>query len=239
MRFSSLVVAVLLAVTSSLFAQHSTAASSTNFSGGGSHSGSVGSSSGSYLPSSQSLGSSAFHSSGAQLAHSMPSGLNIQQTERQPSATATGSQSEKRGFFSLLAHPSRVSAPMLETSLRLPICKTEPCRLPICPPRQSLNGNGVCAVTSLRASTCQTGNYWTPGPCASIDTADCLAFALALDRLAWFPDEEARQAKIAMLEQQYAQCLTLQSLFSLHWAGNSPGSSFASFPFDNWWVSML
>ena len=212
MRLSCLVVVVLLVVTSSVFAQHSSAVSSSSFSGGGSH-GSAGSSSGSYSSSSHSSGASAPHSSGAQLAHSTPSGLNM----RQASATATATQVEKRGFFSHLRHPFLKPRPMLETSLRLPVCKKEPCTLPICPHGQSLNGNGVCAVTNLGALSCQTGNYSGAGACYP---DDCQGLALALNRLALIPDEEARKAKGQIL-QEYAWCRQLRSIFPPYWAANS------------------
>jgi hypothetical protein len=212
MRLSCLVVVVLLVVTSSVFAQHSSAVSSSSFSGGGSH-GSAGSSSGSYSSSSHSSGASAPHSSGAQLAHSTPSGLNM----RQASATATATQVEKRGFFSHLRHPFLKPRPMLETSLRLPVCKKEPCTLPICPRGQSLNGNGVCAATNLGALSCQTGNYSGAGACYP---DDCQGLALALNRLALIPDEEARKAKGQIL-QEYAWCRQLRSIFPPYWAANS------------------
>ena len=212
MRLSCLVVVVLLVVTSSVFAQHSSAVSSSSFSGGGSH-GSAGSSSGSYSSSSHSSGASAPHSSGAQLAHSTPSGLNM----RQASATATATQVEKRGFFSHLRHPFLKPRPMLETSFRLPVCKKEPCTLPICPRGQSLNGNGVCAATNLGALSCQTGNYSGAGACYP---DDCQGLALALNRLALIPDEEARKAKGQIL-QEYAWCRQLRSVFPPYWAADS------------------
>ena len=221
MRLSCLVVVVLLVVTSSVFAQHSSAVSSSSFSGGGSH-GSAGSSSGSYSSSSHSSGASAPHSSGAQLAHSTPSGLNM----RQASATATATQVEKRGFFSHLRHPFLKPRPMLETSLRLPVCKKEPCTLPICPRGQSLNGNGACAASNFGALSCQAGNYLSAGACGPLYPDDCRGLALALNRLALIQDEEARRAKRQMLQQEYPRCHSLQSLFSAYWAGNSSGSIF-------------
>ncbi len=214
MRLSCLVVVVLLVVTSSVFAQHPSAVSSSSFSGGGGGShGSAGSSSVSYSSSSHGSGASAPHSSGAQLAHSTPSGLNM----RQASATATATQVEKRGFFSHLRHPFLKPTPMLETSLRLPVCKKEPCTLPICPRGQSLNGNGVCAATNLGALSCQTGNYSGAGACYP---DDCQGLALALNRLALIPDEEARKAKGQIL-QEYAWCRQLRSIFPPYWAANS------------------
>ena len=213
MRLSCLVVVVLLVVTSSVFAQHSSAVSSSSFSGGGSH-GSAGSSSMSYSSGSHGSGASAPHSSGAQLAHSTPSGLNM----RQASATATATQVEKQGFFSHLRHPFLKPRPMLETSLRLPVCKKEPCTLPICPRGQSLNGNGVCAATNLGALSCQTGNYSGAGACYP---DDCQGLALALNRLALIPDEEARKAKGQILQQDYAWCRQLRSVFPPYWAADS------------------
>jgi len=213
MRLSCLVVVVLLVVTSSVFAQHSSAVSSSSFSGGGSH-GSAGSSSMSYSSGSHGSGASAPHSSGAQLAHSTPSGLNM----RQASATATATQVEKQGFFSHLRHPFLKPRPMLETSLRLPVCKKEPCTLPICPRGQSLNGNGVCAATNLGALSCQTGNYSGAGACYP---DDCQGLALALNRLALIPDEEARKAKDQILQQDYAWCRQLRSIFPPYWAADS------------------
>jgi hypothetical protein len=213
MRLSCLVVVVLLVVTSSVFAQHSSAVSSSSFSGGGSH-GSAGSSSMSYSSGSHGSGASAPHSSGAQLAHSTPSGLNM----RQASATATATQVEKQGFFSHLRHPFLKPRPMLETSLRLPVCKKEPCTLPICPRGQSLNGNGVCAATNLGALSCQTGNYSGAGACYP---DDCQGLALALNRLALIPDEEARKAKDQILQQDYAWCRQLRSVFPPYWAADS------------------
>ena len=223
MRLSCLAVVVLLVVSSSVFAQHSSAGSSSSSSGGGSHGGSVGSSSGSYSSSAHSSGASAPHGSGAQLAHSTllahstPSGLNIRQAALKPNATATGTQAEKRGFFSHLRHPFLKPRPMLETSLRLPVCKKEPCTLPICPRGQSLNGNGVCAATNLGALSCQTGNYSGAGACYP---DDCQGLALALNRLALIPDEEARKAKGQIL-QEYAWCRQLRSIFPPYWAANS------------------
>jgi hypothetical protein len=217
MRLSCLVVVVLLVVSSSVFAQHSSAGASASFSGGGSHGGSVGSSSGSYSSSSHSSGPSAPHSSGSQLAHSTLSGLNIRQAALKPNATATGTQAEKRGFFSHLRHPFRGSARTLETSLRFPACTKQPCKLPICPHGQSLNGNGVCAATNLGALSCQTGNYSGAGACYP---DDCQGLALALNRLALIPDEEARKAKGQIL-QEYAWCRQLRSVFPPYWAANS------------------
>jgi len=213
MRLSCLVVVALLVVSSSVFAQHSSAVSSSSFSGGGGSHGSAGSSSVSYSSSSHGSGASAPHSSGAQLAHSTPSGLNM----RQASATATATQVEKRGFFSHLRHPFLKPTPMLETSLRLPVCKKQPCTLPICPHGQSLNGNGVCAATNLGALSCQTGNYSGAGACYP---DDCQGLALALNRLALIPDEEARKAKGQIL-QEYAWCRQLRSIFPPYWAANS------------------
>jgi hypothetical protein len=226
MRLSCLVVA-LLVVTSSVFAQHSSAGSSSSFSGGGSHGGSVGSSSGSYSSSSHSSGPSASHSPGAQfvhstqqLAHSTPSVLNM----RQPSAPASGNQAEKRGFFSHLRHPFRTAAPTLETSLRFPVCKKQPCTLPICPRGQNLNGMGVCAATNLGAISCQAGTY--SGACGALYPDDCRGLALSLNRLALIQDEQARQAKSEILQRQYARCQQLQSLFSPYWARNFTGNFF-------------
>jgi hypothetical protein len=229
MRLSCLVVVVLLVVSSSVFAQHSSAGSSASFSGGGSHGGSVGSSSVSYSSSSHSSSPSASHSSGAQLtsstqqlAHSTSSGLNM----RQPSASATGTQAEKKGFLSHLWHPSRRPAPVAETSLRLPVCKKQPCTLPICPRGQSLNGKGVCAATNLGALSCQAGNYLSTGACGSLYPDDCRGLALALNNLALIQDEQARQAKRDILQREYARCDSLQSLFFPYWSRNSSGSIF-------------
>jgi hypothetical protein len=229
MRLSCLVVVVLLVVTSNVFAQRSSAVSSSSFSGGGSHGGSVASSSGSNSSSTHSSGASAPHSSGSQFAHSTPSGLNM----RQPIATATAMQTEKRGFFSHLRHPFRGSAPMLETSLRLPVCKKEPCALPVCPRGQSLNGNGICAATNLGALNCQAGNYLGTGACGPLYPSDCRGLALALNDLALTQDEQARQAKSEIIQREYAQCLDLRSLFPLGWESNSLGSSFAGSAFDS------
>jgi hypothetical protein len=230
MRLSCLVVVVLLVVTSSVFAQHSSAGSSSSFSGGGSHGGSVGSSSGSYSSSAHSSGASAPHGSAAQLAHSTQSGLNIRQAALKPNATATGTQAEKRGFFSHLRHPFRTTAPTLETSSRLPVCKKEPCTLPICPRGQSLNGNGVCAATNLGTLSCQAGNYWGNGACAALLPDDCRGLAWVLNRLALIQDEQARQAKREILQREYARCHSLQSLFSPYWSRNSSLNSLAGFP---------
>jgi hypothetical protein len=216
MRLSCLVVVVLLVVTSSVFAQHSSVVSSSSFSGGGSH-GSAGSSSVSYSSGSHGSGASAPHSSGAQLAHSTPSGLNM----RQASATATATQVEKRGFFSHLRHPFLKPTPMLETSLRRPVCKKEPCTLPICPRGQSLNGNGVCAATNLGALSCQAGTYGSTGACGPLYPDDCRGLPLALDRLALIQDEQARQAKSEILRREYSRCQSLRSLFTPYWASNS------------------
>jgi hypothetical protein len=235
MRLSCLVVVVLLVVTPSIFAQHSSAGSSSSFSGGGgSHGSSIGSSSGSYSSSIHSSGVSASHSSGAQLTpstqqlnHSMQSsGLNIRQAVLQPSATATGTQAEKRGFFSHLRHPFRGPVPTLETSLRLPACKKEPCMLPICPRGQSLNGKGVCAATNLGALSCQAGNYSGTGACATLLPDDCRGLDWALTRLALIQDEQARRVQRENLQRRYARCQQLQSLFSPYWAGNSSGNFF-------------
>jgi hypothetical protein len=222
MRLSCLVVVVLLAVTSSVLAQHSSAGASSSFSGGGSHSGSVASSSGGYSSSSHSSSSSASHSSGAQLAHSTPSGLNMRPAVLQPSATASGTQAEKRGFFSHLRHPFRT--PTLETSLRFPVCKKQPCTLPICPRGQSLNGKGVCAATNLGAISCQAGTY--SGACGALYPDDCRGLALSLNRLALIQDEQARQARRESLQRQHARCQQLQSLFSPYWARNFTGNFF-------------
>jgi hypothetical protein len=235
MRLSCLVV-VLLVVTSAGFAQHSSAGASSSSSGGGSHGGSVGGSSGSYSSSAHSSGASASHSFGVQSAHSTQlapstqSGLNIRQTALKPNTTATGAQAEKRGFFSHLRHPFRTSAPTPETSLRLPVCKKQPCTLPICPRGQSLNGNGVCAATNLGALSCQAGNYPGSGACGSLYPDDCRGLALALNNLASIQDEQARRAKRETLQRQYAQCRQLRSLFSPYWAGNFSLSSLAGFP---------
>jgi hypothetical protein len=226
MRLSCLVVVVLLVVTSSVFAQHSSAGSSSSFSGGGSHGGSVGSSSGNHSSSAHSSGASAPHGSAAQLAHSTQSGLNIRQAALKPNATATGTQAEKGGFFSHLRHPFLKPTPMLETSSRLPVCKKEPCTLPICPRGQSLNGNGACAASNFGALSCQAGNYLSAGACGPLYPDDCRGLALALNRLALIQDEEARRAKRQMLQQEYTRCHSLQSLFSAYWAGNSSGSIF-------------
>lgn len=226
MRLSCLVVVVLLVVTSGVFAQHSSAVSSSSFSGGGSH-GSAGNSSATNSSSSHSSVASAPHSSGAPLAHSTPSGLNMRQAALKPNATATGTQAEKRGFFSRLRHPFRGSAPTLETSLRFPACTKQPCKLPICPRGQSLNGNGVCAATNLGALSCQTGNYSGAGACYP---DDCQGLTLALNRLALIPDEEARKAKGESLQREYARCRSLRSLFSPYWAANSSLNSLAGFP---------
>jgi hypothetical protein len=217
MRLSCLVVVVLLVVTSSVFAQHSSVVSSSSFSGGGGSHGSAGSSSVSYSSGSHGSGASAPHSSGAQLAHSTPSGLNM----RQASATATATQVEKQGFFSHLRHPFLKPTPMLETSLRLPVCKKEPCTLPICPRGQSLNGNGVCAATNLGALSCQAGNYGGTGACGPLYPDDCRGLSLALDRLALIQDEQARQAKSEILRREYSRCQSLRSLFTPYWANNS------------------
>lgn len=230
MRLSCLVVAVLLVVPSSVFAQHSAGASSS--SSGGSHGSSVGGSSGSYSSSSHSSGASAAHSFGVQPAHSTQlapstqSGLNIRQTALKPNTAATGAQAEKRGFFSHLRHPFREPAPALETSLRLPVCKKQPCILPICPRGQSLNGKGACAATNLSALSCQAGTYGGSGACAALLPDDCRGLTLALNRLALIQDEQARQAQRERLERQYARCQQLRSLFSPYWAGNFSGSFF-------------
>jgi hypothetical protein len=224
MRLSCLVVVVLLVVSSSVFAQHSSAGSSASFSGGGSHGGSVGNSSGSYSSSSHSSGPSASHSSGAQLgpstqqlAHSTSGGLNM----RQPSAPATTTQAEKRGFFSHLRHPLWKPTATPETSLRLPVCKKQPCILPICPRGQSLNGTGVCAATNLGALSCQAGTYGSTGACGPLYPDDCRGLPLALDRLALIQDEQARQAKSEILRREYSRCQSLRSLFTPYWASNS------------------
>ncbi len=232
MRLSCLVVVVLLVVTSSVFAQHSSAGSSSSFSGGGSHGGSVGSGSGSSASSSHGSGVSVSHSSGAQLAHStqqlnhstQSSGLNIRQAALQPSATASVTQAEKRGFFSHLRHPFRT--PTLETSLRFPVCTKQPCALPICPHGQNLNGKGVCAVTNLGALSCQAGNYSGAGACATLLPDDCRGLALALNRMALIQDEQARQIQRENLQRRYARCQQLQSLFSPYWASNASGNFF-------------
>ena len=228
MRLSCLVVVVLLGVSPSVFAQHSSAGSSASFSGGGSHGGSVGSSSGSYSASSHSSGASVSNNSGAQLAHSTQqfahltqNGLNIRQAAIQPSATATRTQAEKRGFFSHLRHPFSRPEPTLETSLRLPVCKKQPCTLPICPRGQSLNGNGVCAATNLGALSCQAGNYGGTGACGPLYPDDCRGLSLALDRLALIQDEQARQAKSEILRREYSRCQSLRSLFTPYWTNNS------------------
>ena len=227
MRLSCLAVVVLLVVSSSVFAQHSSAGSSSSSSGGGSHGGSVGSSSGSYSSSAHSSGASAPHGSGAQLAHSTllahstPSGLNIRQAALKPNATATGTQAEKRGFFSHLRHPFLKPAPMPETSLRLPVCKKQPCTLPICPHGQSLNGNGVCAATNLGALNCQAGNHLGSGACGPLYPDDCRELALALNNLALIQDKQARQANGEILQRDYAWCRQLRSIFPPYWAANS------------------
>jgi hypothetical protein len=229
MRLSCLVVVVLLVAGSIVFAQHSSAGASASFSAGGSHGGSVGSSSASYSSSSHSSGPSAPHSSGSQLAHLTPStqsGLNMRQTALKPNTTATGAQAEKKGFFSHLWHPSRRSAPMLETSLRFPVCQKQPCVLPICRRGQSLNGKGACAATNLGAISCQAGNYLSTGACAALLPDDCRGLPLALNRLALIQDEQARQAKRDSLQRQYARCQQLLSLFSPYWAGNLSGNFF-------------
>lgn len=232
MRLSTLLVAVLFVVPSSIFAQHSSAGASSSFSGGGgSHTSSVGSSSGSYSSSSHSSAASASHSSGAQFAHSTQqfahptqNGLNIRQAV--PSATVTGTQVEKKGFFSHLRHPFRGSAPTLENSLRLPVCKKQPCTLPICPRGQNLNGTGICAATNLGALSCQAGTYAGIGACSALLPDDCRGLALALNRLALIQDEQARQVQRDRLQRQYSQCQHLRSLFSPYWAGNFSGSLF-------------
>jgi hypothetical protein len=220
MRLSCLLVVVLVGVTSSVFAQHSSAGASSSFSGGGSHGSSVGSSSASYSSSSHSSAPSASHGSGVQLAHSTPNVLNL----RQPSAPASGNQAEKRGFFSHLRHPFRTPAPTLETSLRFPVCTKQPCALPICPRGQSLNGKGVCAATNLGAISCQAGTY--SGACGALYPDDCRGLALSLNRLALIQDEQARQARRESLQRQYARCQQLQSLFSPYWARNFTGNFF-------------
>jgi hypothetical protein len=222
MRLSCLVVVVLLVSSSIVFAQHSSAGASASFSGGGSHGSSVGSSSASYSSSSHSSAPSASHGSGVQLAHSTPSVLNM----RQPSAPASGNQAEKRGFFSHLRHPFRTPAPTVETSLRFPVCKKQPCALPICPHAQSLNGQGVCAATNLGALSCQAGSYLSTGACGALYPDDCRRLALALNNLALIQDEQARQARRESLQRQYARCQQLQSLFSPYWARNFTGNFF-------------
>jgi hypothetical protein len=229
MRLPSLAVVILLVVTSSVFAQHSSAGASSSFSGGGSHGSSVGSSSVSYSSSNHSSGASAPQSSGPQVVHSTQNGLNIRQAASQPSATATGTQAEKRGFFSHLRHPFWRPAPMLEADLRPPVCKKQPCTLPICPRGQSLNGKGFCAATNLGALSCQTGTYGGTGACAPLYPDDCRGLALALNRLALIQDEQARQVQSENLQREYARCQQLRSLFSLYWAGNSSGNFFLGF----------
>jgi hypothetical protein len=153
MRLSGLVVAVLFALTSFAFAQHSSAGSSggssSSFSSGSaSHGGtSGGSSSASYSSSGRSSGGSGSHGSAAQTTRSSGSqnGLNVRLA--QAGATSSRTQAEKRGFFSTLRHPFRKPTPMVEADWRRPVCKKQPCvvapRPSLCPPGQPLNGKGV------------------------------------------------------------------------------------------------
>jgi hypothetical protein len=239
MRLSGLVVAVLFALTSFAFAQHSSAGSSggssSSFSSGSaSHGGtSGGSCSASYSSSGRSSGGSGSHGSAAQTTRSSGSqnGLNVRLA--QAGATSSRTQAEKRGFFSTLRHPFRKPTPMVEADWRRPVCKKQPCvvapRPSLCPPGQPLNGKGVCSASNVAYRTCQAGNNGGPSTFCVYPLDDCRSLPLTLNRLDLASDEEHRKAQLERLRRESARCEGLQSLFSPHWA-SIYGNPLAGFP---------
>jgi len=212
MRFPGLLVAALLLVSATLFAQHTSGSSGSSSSSSASSSGwsSSGASHTSYSGgSSSSTGShnssnSASHvaSTGAAASHPSPS-------TKLASAKENAAR-EKKGFRSFLRHPFRKPKPVQTAEFKRPVpCLKAPC--PVCPSGQSRSGNGACVPSVVASNVCQPGQFWNGFGCGGqYWFTDCstLADQLAAMRRQMLGQSDPGQALFyRWLRQQYESCL--------------------------------
>ncbi len=212
MRLSGLVVAALLLVSATLFAQHTSGSSGSSSSSSASSSGwaSSGASHSSYSGgSSSSTGShnssnSASHvaSTGAAASHPSPS-------TKLPSAKENAAR-EKKGFRSFLRHPFRKPKPVQTAEFKRPVpCLKAPC--PVCPSGQSRSGNGACVPSVVASDVCQPGQFWNGFGCGGqYWFTDCSALAeqlAAQERQRLGQSDPGHALFSRLLRQQYESCL--------------------------------
>lgn len=183
MRFSGLVLVVVLSVSAVLFAQRS-----GGFSSGGSHSSSSGGSS-------SSASSHISSSSGTISRTSSPSNLP---SSKLPSSKENAAP-EKKGFFSSLRHPFKKTTPVQNVRYKpTRPCFKEPCA--VCPSGGSRSN--ACRVVS---GACRSGQTWNGFGCAAQSWSNnCTALAneLAAERRQHDPSSALYQ----LLRNQYEQC---------------------------------
>ncbi len=217
MRLSALVVAVILFVSATLLAQHSSGGgvSSSGGSSGGGHSG--GSSQG---------GSGSSHvSSGGGSGSARGSGSNaVRSPNDGPRAGSNGSahdpkslssvKPEKRSFASALRHPFKKPKPVATAQFKR--CLRGPC--PVCPPGESGTGNGACVANN----PCAPGQSWNGFACGvpyRFNDCSALAGQLAAERRRMQERNDPGEALFyRLLLEQYQSCLARPGA----WAGRSP-----------------
>jgi hypothetical protein len=215
MRLSCLVIAAILLVSATLFAQHTSGTSSSSSSSAGSFSGSSGSgaSHGSYSDgssssarpvSSHNSSSSASHvaSTGTAASHSSPSA-------KSPS-TRQNAAPERKSFRSFLRHPFRKTKPVQRAEFRRPVpCLKAPCA--VCPPGESSNGKGGCVSSVVESNACQPGQFGNGFACGTqFWFNDCRALAdeLAAQQRQMGGQVDAGQSlRYQLLKEQYDRCL--------------------------------
>jgi len=181
MRFSGLVLVVVLSVSAVLVAQHS-----GGFSSGASHS--------SYSGSSNSSASS--HSSGSSVSH-----ISSSSAASRPSSSSN-SKPEK-GLFSSLRHPFRKATPAQSVRYKPTVpCFREPCA--ICPSGGSRNGG--CRVVT---TACGSGQAWNGFGCGAQNWSNgCTALAnqLSAMRRQMRGQNDIESVYYRLLRDQYEQC---------------------------------
>ncbi len=212
MRLSGLVVAALLLVSATLFAQHtsgssgssssSSAGSSGWSSSGASHSSYSGGSSSSTGSHNSSNSASHVASTGAAASHPSPS-------TKLPSAQENAAR-EKKGFRSFLRHPFRKPKPVQAAEFKRPVpCLKAPC--PVCPSGQSRSGNGACVPSVVASNVCPPGQFWNGFACGvQYRFNDCSALAeqlAARERQMRGQNDPGHALFYRLLRQQYESCL--------------------------------
>jgi hypothetical protein len=186
MRLSGIAVAALLAVSTFLFAQHS----SGGFSGGG-HAASSGGSSVSH--SAPSMSSASLSSGTITASHSSPSSSSKTVSSKDVSTE----QKNSRSFF----HPFRktVTVKPAEFGTRV-VCLKAPCA--VCPSGQARGWKGGCFT---QANACQAGQSWNGFTCGVQGFLnDCTSLA----------QELARQRQLMRSQNDYGQGLRYQWLMN-------------------------
>ncbi len=191
MRISGLVIATVLLVPVTLFAQRTSAASGSSSGSSSSTSASSSASSSSYSGhasgSSSSASSGTSHSSnsgGSRSSTSSVSSHNSKSTvslvtsksgtamHTSPSTMSSSAKEnaapQKKGFFSFFRHPFRRGKPVQSAEWKRPVpCVGKACTF--CPPGESSNGKGGCAappiVVAHGRNQCRAGESWIGGAC--------------------------------------------------------------------------